>query len=789
MDLHRQGRLQEAETVYRGVLAAAPRQFEALHLLGILKLQQGNLSEALALISEAVEINPSSLDARSNLVAVLLNLERPAEAIEHCNKVLAVSPMEAGAHYNRGIALTQLKQYDEALASFDKVLAIKSDHVNALFNRASVLASLRRYDDAITGYDRLLALVPRHADALNNKGMMLVRLGRDAEAAASFDQALAVAPDHVHALTNRGIALKRRMRHRDALASFDRALALKPDHVEAHVNRGNVLLDLYRPDEAIECFKRALALVPAQADALTNLAIALRGLGRYQDALQCCEQALASEPQYDNAFLVRGHALAKFDRPDEAAASYERALGINPSNQYAFGASLMAHRAACNWDRVAELLPAVERSVAAGAAVIPPFCLLGLPLDPAVQLQCAKNFTRQRLPAESTRFPQHPPAQSGKIRLAYLSGDFRRHPVAYLMADLIERHDRSRFEVIGISYGMDDGSEERTRLTAAFDQFHDVQLQDDQQAGSLINDLQVEIAIDLGGHTENSRSGILQARPAPVQVNYLGFAATMGAEFVDYIIADKVVLPFDQQPFYSEKIVHLPDSFLANDATRPIAPHPLPRERAGLPERAFVFCCFNNSFKISAEIFQVWLRLLGRVEGSVLWLSQQVPSAAATLRAAARAGGIDPDRIVFAPRLPSMAEHLARHRLADLFLDTPGYNAHTTASDALWAGLPVVTCAGTTFAGRVAASLLHSVGLPQLVTGTLADYEALALKLAGDPDALADARRTLGQNRLSYPLFDSDRFRRHIEQAYLTMLDIARENQGPRSFSVEPGEA
>ncbi|MBX9774936.1 MAG: tetratricopeptide repeat protein [Xanthobacteraceae bacterium] len=786
MDLHRQGRLSEAEVHYRSLLAKSPSQFDLLHLFGILKLQQGNLAEAMASISRAVEINPSALDARSNLIAALLGLGRPADALDHCDKALAIGPADVGMHHNRGVALMQLARHEEARAAFDRVLAAKPDHVNALFNRAGALAGLRRYEEAIADYDRLLGFAPHHPEALTNRGTVFAQLGRDGDALESFDRALSLAPEHADALTNRGIALRRLMRPQEALASLNQALAASPDHVGAQINRGNVLLDLHRAEDALASFNRALARSPKDPNALTNKAFSLLSLGRFEAALQSCDEALAADAQYVNAALVRGHTLAKLDRPGEAAMSYERVLAIDPGNIYALGASLIAQRAACQWERVDQSLAAIEQSVHAGVAVVPPFNLLGLPIAPAIQLQCAKNFTAQRLPAEPAPFPSRQRAPSGKIKLAYVSGDFRQHPVAYLVSELLERHDRSRFEVIGISYGPDDASDERRRLVAAFDQFHDVSTRTERETAALIHDLQVDIAIDLGGHTENARPGILRDRPASVQVSYLGYTGTMGADFIDYIVADKVALPPDLAPYFTEQIVRLPDCFLVNDATKAISAGTPSRAEAGLPQHGFVFCCFNNSYKISAGVFSVWMRLLAAVEGSVLWLSRMNADAAEVLRSTAAAAGVDPGRIVFAPRVPAMADHLARLRLADLFVDTTDYNAHTTASDALWAGVPMVTCAGATFPGRVAASLLHGIGVAELVTTSIADYEALALKLARDPSLLQSIRQKVQANRLTHPLFDTDRFRRHLEAAYTTMVDIARQGEKPRSFGVDP---
>jgi protein O-GlcNAc transferase len=379
--------------------------------------------------------------------------------------------------------------------------------------------------------------------------------------------------------------------------------------------------------------------------------------------------------------------------------------------------------------------------------------------------------------------------QHGKIRIAYLSADYREHAVAALIAELFELHDRARFEVLGISFGPDDQSSLRARLVRAFDQFHDVRSKTDLDVANLLIDLQVDIAIDLNGHTEGARLGILAHRPAPVQASYLGYASTTGAEFIDYVIADEIVLPFDQQPFYTEKIVHLPDCFLVNDAKKAISSTAPTRREAGLPDVGFVFCSFNNSFKITPSTFDVWMRLLKAVEGSVLWLSHANDEATVNLRRQATARGVDPARLIFAPKVARLEDHLARQRLADLFLDTLPYNAHTTASDALWAGLPLLTCRGASFAGRVATSLLHAVGLPELAASDLGEYEALALRLASDASLLRGFRHRLGQDRAACPLFDTDRFRRHIESAYTTMWDIHRRGEGAKSFSVARDES
>jgi predicted O-linked N-acetylglucosamine transferase (SPINDLY family) len=372
-----------------------------------------------------------------------------------------------------------------------------------------------------------------------------------------------------------------------------------------------------------------------------------------------------------------------------------------------------------------------------------------------------------------------------RIRLAYLSADFRVHPSSYLLAGMFEHHDRSRFETIALSFGDDDQSEIQNRLKGAFEHFIDVRNRSDLEVARLVRELEVDIAVDLMGHTRNQRTGILALRPAPVQVNFF-CPGTSGADYLDYIVCDRVVIPEDHHAYYSEKVVYLPDTFQANDSKRRIAERTPSCAEVGLPDDGFVFCSFNNTYKFTPPMFDVWMRLLGHVKGSALWLQEINATATRNLRREAVARGIDANRLVFAPKVPRLEDHLARYRLADLFLDTLPYNAQTTASDALWVGLPVLTCLGTTFVGRVAASLLNAIGLPELITRSLPEYEALALQLATHPVLLADIRAKLARNRATFPLFDTDRFRRHIESAYVTMWERAQRGVGPASFEVKP---
>jgi protein O-GlcNAc transferase len=747
--------------------------------------QACRFEEAEALCRAIIRNNAKHFDALHLLAVVRSGLGRSQEALVSYNKALAIKPNHAEALNNRGVALQDLRRFEKALASYDKALLIKPNYAEALYNRGNALQELRRLEEALASYENALAIQPNHVDALNNRGVTFRALNRPEDALASYDRALALAPRRAELLHNRGNALRDLRRFEEALASYERALAIAPGYAEAHNSRGNALSDLNRFEEALASYDKALAIKPTYAEALNNRGVALRNLKRFEEALASYDKALAIKPDYAEALYNRGNVLSELKRVEEALASHERALAIIPDHPYAFGALADSALKGCDWVRTAELEEELRTRVAEGKSVISPFTLLGYWSDSSLQLKCATNFIQHKIPMLPRPLWSGTRYRHERIRVAYLSAGFNRSAMAHLIAELFELHDRSRFEVVGISYGVDDKSEVRSRIMKSFDQFLDVRRKADHDVARLLNELQVEIVVDLMGYTQDARFEILSHRPAPIQISYLGYPGTMGASFIDYVIADEIVLPFEQQRFYSENIIRLPDCYLVNDSHRRVAESTPTRQEAGLPDEGFVFCCFNNSYKITAPVFDVWMRLLHAAKGSVLWLLGDNAGAQTSLCKHAAARGVDPARLVFAGRV-STEDHLARHRLADLFLDTLPYNAHTTASDALWMGLPVLTCCGETFVGRVAASILHALGLPELVTHSFADYEVLALKLASEPALLQSIRRKIDQNRSDCPLFDTDRFRRHMEAAYLRTWEIWQRRETPRAFRVDP---
>jgi len=784
-DHHQRGQLAPAEALYREVLGAMPLHEHALHMLGMVQFQKGKYDAAIELIRKSIEIAPAQAVAYSNLALALQQLKKFEEALASCDRSLAIKHDSPEALNNRGNALHELQRFQDALDSYDRAVALRPGFAEAFENRGVTLAKLGRYDAALASHEQALALRPGWVEALNNCGNALCGMKRYEDALASYDRALALRPDHADALMNRGDVLRLLGQHARALAAYDRVVALQPDRAEAHLRRGNVLLELMRETQALASYDRALAVEPDFVEALISRGIALRRLGRLEEAIASYDRALNLEPGSALALYNRGNAQLESGRPHDASRSFARLLELVPDHPFAKGQLLHAEMLCCDWTHFASMTESIGREIEGGKKVAEPFGYLGVSSSEKALRLCATTYAATHFPRAPTACWKGEKYDNPRIRIGYLSGEFRHQATSILMTELFELHDRKRFELFAFDNGWDDGSAIRRRIERAFDEVVDIAHLGDSEAANAIRARRIDILVNLNGYFGRDRQGVFSRRPCPVQVNYLGFPGTLGADYIDYIVADRHVIPPGHDAFYVERVVRLPDTYQVNDSKRRIAERTPSRTEADLPDAGFVFCCFNNHYKITPDIFDVWMRLLGRVEGSVMWILEGNAAAMRNLRSEAQKRGVASERLVFAP-FRDLAEHLARHRLADLFLDTLPYNAHTTASDALWAGLPLVTCSGSTFPGRVAASLLEAAGLPELITHSRDDYEALALRLATTPVELAAVRAKLARNRTSCPLFDTERFRRHIESAYVTMWARYQRGEPPAAFSVEP---
>ena len=567
-------------------------------------------------------------------------------------------------------------------------------------------------------------------------------------------------PDVLHLL---GIVCGMQNRPDDALRLFEQALQLTPDNSALHFNTAKALSTLQRDVDALEHHQKALAIDPDNPEIWLNYGRSLDNLRKREEALICYEKAVVLQPQMAEGWFNKGKILGELRRYAEALQSYINAYQLRPTEPFLLGIILHYKMLICDWADLDGIYLKIQQDLHAHQMVVEPFGFQGISTSEQDLLESAKIFAKQRFPArEKASIQSTPKSKNEKIRIAYLCGEFRDQATSVLMTGVYESHDPEHFEIYALDNGWDDGGVLRPRMKKAFKEIIDISQMTDPAVVSLIEDLQIDILVNLNGYFGEGRQNIFASHPAPIQVNYLGFPGTLGAEYMDYLIADPIVIPADSRQYYVEKIAYLPNSYQANDSKRVISAREFTRAELGLPESGFVYCCFNNNYKITPETFDSWMRILKAVEGSVLWLIQDNVPAEENLKAEALKRGISSDRIIFAQRLP-LPEHLARHKIADLFLDTLPYNAHTTASDALWAEVPVLTLLGNTFPGRVAASLLNAVGLAELVTHTPQAYEQRAIELARDPLALRAIQDRLVENRLTKPLFDTVLFTQDLE--------------------------
>lgn len=731
--LHESGQLSEAESAYQRILRLHPKQFGALHGLGLIALQRGDLEAGVGWIESATLADPSQPDAHLNLADALCLLGRAEQALASFDQALALRPADSSARQGAATVLRGLGRADEARLMLEPILSGKDQ-----IKRGDALAAIGDLSAAANAYELAVTLDPGNLSTYLAWARTLLKQNLAMEALAICDRAAGVDFHALPLLLTRGAVLAACGRIEDSMATLQRAVELHPESASAWNDLGAIQCQLRLLDESMLSFQQALRNDPGHREAVANFAQALQRLRRFEDA----------------------------------ALVYERVMQIDPMWPYAAGQLLYCKMMICDWLAADDLRRLIESRTAAGLPAAEPFGMQAYCNDPALLHRCASTYASRVYPDRSQLLPAVSIRPEGRIRIGYVSGEFRQQATSILMVGLLEQHDRTRFEIFAFDNGRSDDSELRERIEDAVDEMVPIAGVDDLRAAALVRDRGIDILVNLNGFFGLERNGLFALRPAPVQVNYLGFPGTMGVPYMDYLIADRWVIPESDRKHYTESVVYLPDSYQANDSLRVISAEPLSRGDLGLPEAAFVFCSFNNTYKLVPEVFDVWMRLLASLPNSVLWLYAPIAEAAEHLSREAAARGVDPRRLVFAEHWPP-ALHLARLRLADLFLDTWPYNAHTTGSDALWAGLPVLTCTGATFPSRVGASLLSAAGLPELITSDFAQYEARARQLATDPEQLARLRLKLAQNRQQCPLFDTVRFTRSIEAAYESMAGQA----------------
>lgn len=794
------GNIAEALALIDALLRKAPRLPEANYLLGVANLMQGNAANAVAPLETALKADPHNGPVLDHLGACLLMLNRYADAepvlrraaslprapaivfmrlglallyqnrtrdaVDTLQRAVRLAPRDADCQVTLGRALHANGEAEAARAAFETALALAPNQPDIAFNLGVIALEQHQLDAAAGWFNRAIALAPRHADAWVNLGIVQEQQHNAAAALASYRKALDIDPRLPAAGSNFAHALAALNRHDEARAQYLATLQHAPNFIAAHEGLAGVCLALGRVQEAITHLRTTVSAEPANAAATLALANALVEVGQLDAAAPLAQRACELNPDAAPAYATRATLLSLRGKLDDAVPVLEAGYA-RTNNGVLLGMLANHYRQLCDWAKWQQawdaLAPRIDHEPALGS----PFWLLSQPITARQQRTYTEAWAAARYKNLRALPPRAAPPAHERVRIGYLSSDFQEHPAAYLVADVLEQHDRARFEIYAYSYGpSDDASAMRRRMQAACDRFVDIAWETDDAAAQRIRDDEIDILIDLKGYTVGDRITLMARRPSDIQVTWLGYPGTTGATFIDYLIADPYIVRPGEEATCTERVVRIPHCYQPNDRKR-VVPAPLTRREYGLPDEGVVFCCFNQTYKITPDVFSVWMRLLQRVPGSVLWL---VDSAATpNLRQTVRAHGVAAERVVFAPRCP-YAEHLARYRVADLALDTFPYTSHTTASDALWCDCPTVGLVGDTFAARVSGSILAAAGLNELICNTLYEYEALALDLATNRDALQALRAKIAQARDHAPLFDSGRFARDLERLYDDMI-------------------
>jgi predicted O-linked N-acetylglucosamine transferase (SPINDLY family) len=692
-------------------------------------------------------------------------------------------------HPQLAIDLQQAIQYfqngklGEAELLLKRVLLIDGKCLPALHILGLVKASQGNNAEAVNFLKKAVRIDANDASLQYNLANALAEAGLDADSLPHYKKAIDLAPGNQDAYLNYGKSLSKLNRHQEALAIYERATPINPLNTGLLLNKSIAYQKLGHLDNALKLAEEALAIHPESLDALLNKGVLLKQMNRFDEALITYDKALGLNPQFADAWFNRANALNDLRRLEEASQSYQKALELNPNIPYLLGKAMHLQMRCAEWDAVDVKKALLWESIDAGNKAIVPFDLLGLTDSPDILFSATKIWSQDQYSSIPT-YVASKPAKKERVRIGYFSADFGIHPVSFLSVELFELHDRSQFEIFAFSFGNQADNYMLNRIRGAFDHFIDVKDKTDQEIASLARELGIEIAIDLGGHTTNARTSVFAYRAAPIQINYLGYAGTMGTTFHDYIIADKTVLPDSNQPFYTEKVAYLPNSYMVDDSKRVASPKEITRQEFGLPENTFIFCCFNNDFKLNEQVIHSWSNILLNTLSSVLWLSENNAFFKANLYSQLQGRGIDPARVIFAKRMEAMPDHLARLQLADLFLDTFPYNAHASAVDSLKAGTPVVTLLGNSFAARVAASLLKAIDLPELITHSQSEYESLAIELATHPEKIGDLKKRLLINSRTQPLFDTALYTKHIEAAFKQMYARHQAKLAPTNFDI-----
>jgi predicted O-linked N-acetylglucosamine transferase (SPINDLY family) len=763
------GKLDEAIVSYEKAVALKPDYIEAYYSLGDSFYEVGKLEDTIKCYSRVLEYRPKLIGIHNNLGNIFRELGRFDESVLSYEKAISIDSGFVEGYYNLGVTFQELKQLDNALVNYKKAIELKPNYPEAFNNLGTLYKELKNFDSSIHSYQKAIDIQPDYAEAFNNLGVLYKEIGQLEKAVQSHENAIKINSKYDEAYNNLGILFMELGQLENAIESYKSAIKANNNFVEAINNLGLLLMNLGQIDEAIKYYQKALKINPSFALTYNNLGLAYKNLHIHDAASECFQKGIALDPNYSDAFCNFGHLLTEMDNLQDALANYEHAFAIKPDADYLLGTIIHTKMHLCIWSDYLNNLNELQAQINDGQKRIDAFSFMALIDDPELQGKVSKIYFKDRNP-RSNLLPQiknHP--KHKKIRIGYFSADFREHPVSYLTAELYETHDRSQFDVHAFSYGPNTEDEMNLRIKAGVDHFHDVREMSHKEIVTLSRSLEIDIAVDLSGATHSSKTEVFAMLAAPIQTSYIGWLGTMGADYYDYLIAAEGMIPKKNQKYFSEKIVYLP-IYQVNDSKESLPKATFSRKDLGLPEDIFVFCCFNNTFKITPIVFDSWARILKGVEKSVMMIYVSNKIAQKNLIKEIKLRNIDPKRLIFGERL-SRPEYLDRYRLADLFLDTFPYNAGTTASDALRMGLPLLTINGNSFNSREAANIVHAVNLPEMITSSQEEYESLAIELANNPKEYRIIKEKLADNLLSAPLFNTPLFTKNLESAFKIMFE------------------
>ena len=777
------GQLEGSVKMFETAVNIKPDYAEAHKNLGITLRDMGQMNEALESLKKAISAEPNYVDAHYNLAITFKELGRLDESVKSYQKTIEINPNFAQAYNNLGNVFNQLGKTKAGIECFEKAIEINPNFAEAYNNLGNLYKDLQQHDNAFQSYKKAIGIHPNIAEVHNNLGNVLKDLEQYDDAIQSYKKAIEINPEFAEAYYNLGATLRQLRQMDEAVINLKKAISIRSNYAEAYNNLGSCFTLLGNMNSAIDSYQKALDINPDYAEAYNSLGNALNLLGKVKAGIKCFEKAISIDPNFAEAYNSLGNAYKKTKQREKSLVLFKKAMTIKPNMDFILGDILNSKMHLCEWDETQKLLEDTRKKIVNNEKVIEPFNLMGLIDDPALQIKAQRlritgDHPKSNILPAIDQYPKHP-----KIRIGYFSADFREHPVGYLTAELYELHDRDHFEVHAFSFGPDTKDEMNLRIKAGVDHFHDVNKLSHKEIALFARSLEIDIAIDLGGLTAEARTDVFAMSAAPIQLSYIGYLGTMGADYYDYLIADPVMIPKESQKYYAEKIVYLP-SFQVNDSTDLPPEITLTRKDVSLPEEGFVFCCFNNTYKFTPTIFDSWARILKQVENSVLIVYANNETSKANLSEEIKHRGVDPSRLIFGDSLPK-PKYLARYRTADLFLDTHPYNAGTTASDALKMGLPMITYLGNCYQARMGASIVSALNLPELITHSLEEYEALAIELATNPEKMQAIKDKLASNLTTAPLYNTKLFVKNLESAYTTMYERYHEGLEPDHIYVE----